>query len=226
MQIQLTHRPGNTAARVRLAARETLTAEAGAMIAMSGDVAITTTTHKKQAGSFFKSVKRLLGGESFFLNHFESPRDGAEVWLGTKLAGDMLVCDLDQESLIVQGGSYVASEPGVDVDLGWQGFKTLLSGEDLFWLNLKGKGKALLASFGAIYPVKVDGEYLVDTGHIVAFNETLKFTLTKAGSSWWHSILGGEGLVCKFQGQGTVWCQSHHPSRFGGTIGPLLRRRG
>lgn len=225
MEIELIHRPGNSAARVRLAANEQLTAEAGAMIAMSGEVAITTTTHAKGKGSILKGLKRMLGGESFFLNHFESPRAGSEVWLGTSLAGDMMVYALDNESLIVQGGSFVAHSAGVDVDMSWQGFKNLLSGESLFWLNLKGKGTVLLSSFGAIYPVAVDGEHIVDTGHIVAFNETLKFKLSKAGKSWLHSILGGEGLVCKFEGKGTVWCQSHNPGSFGRSIGPSLKPR-
>ena len=85
---------------------------------------------------------------------------------------------------------------------------------------MKGSGKIILSSFGAIYPVEVDGEYIVDTGHIVAFNETLNFSITKAGKSWWHSFLGGEGLVCKFKGRGTVWCQSHNPSSFGNALTP------
>ncbi|PPE72316.1 TIGR00266 family protein [Solimonas fluminis] len=225
MDIELVHRPGNTAAKVKLAQGETLTAEGGAMIAMSGDMDITTTTHKKGSGSLLKSLKRMFGGESLFLNHFTSPRNGAEVWLGTQLAGDMLVHRLDNESLIVQGGSWVASEEGVEVGMGWQGFKSLLSGEHVFWLNLKGSGQVLLSSFGAIYPVEVDGEYVVDSGHIVAFNETLKFELSKAGKSWLHSILGGEGLVCKFKGRGTVWCQSHNPGSFGRALTPTLKPR-
>ena len=133
--------------------------------------------------------------------------------------------DMNGEKLIVQGGSYLASSPDIDIDLGWQGFKSILSGEGLFWVNLTGSGKVIFNSFGAIYPVEVNGEYIVDTGHIVAFNETLGFTLTKAGKSWVSSILGGEGLVCKFQGQGTVWCQSHNPSSFGHILGPKLRPR-
>lgn len=225
MDIELVHRPGNSAAKIRLRAGETLTAEGGAMIAMSGDVGITTTTHKKSSGSLVKSLKRMLGGESLFLNHFSAPRDGAEVWLGTSLAGDMMVYELDNESLVVQGGSWVASEDGVEVGMGWQGFKSLLSGEQVFWLNLKGRGKVLLSSFGAIYPVEVDGEYVVDTGHIVAFSETLDFKLGKAGSSWLHSILGGEGLVCRFHGRGTVWCQSHNPGSFGHSLTPTLKPR-
>lgn len=225
MQIEFHYGPGNTAAKVSLEPGQSFTAEAGAMIAMSGHMEITTTTHKKSKGGILKAAKRLFGGESFFLNHFECQGDKGEVWLGTSLAGDMTKIDLDEESLIVQSGSYMASTPDVDVDVGWQGFKSLLSGEKFFWLNLKGSGTAVLSSFGAIYPVEVDGEYIVDTGHIVAFSETLDFTITKAGKSWIHSFLGGEGLVCKFHGTGTIWCQSHNPASFGASLTPSLKAR-
>lgn len=225
MDIELLHRPGNTAAKITLNAGESCTAESGAMIAMSGNVDISTTTHKKKSGSVFKAAKRLIAGESLFLNHFQAQGAAGEVWLGTNLAGDMMSLELDNENLIVQGGSFMACESQVDIDLGWQGFKSLLSGESVFWLNLKGQGKIVLSSFGAIYPIEVDGEYIVDSGHIVAFNESLDFSITKAGSSWLHSFLGGEGLVCKFRGRGTVWCQSHNPSSFGSLLSPNLRAR-
>lgn len=225
MDIELMHRPGNTAAKIKLAAGETCTAEAGAMIAMGGNVQVETTTHKKGKGGLLKAAKRLLSGESLFLNHFTPEGGDGEVWIGADLAGDMMEYDLDNESLIVQSGSFIACEHDVEVDMGWQGFKSLFSGESIFWLNLKGRGKVLLSSFGAIYPIEVDGEYIVDTGHIVAFNETLDFSITKAGKSWLHSFMGGEGLVCKFQGRGTVWCQSHNPDSFGWALSPGLRER-
>jgi len=225
MQIELLHQPGNTAAKITLQAGQTCTAESGAMIAMSGNMGITTTTHKKKSGGLLKAIKRVVAGESLFLNHFEPNQGAGEVLLGTTLAGDMLDLELDNENLIVQGSSFLACEEGIEVDLGWQGFKSFFSGERVFWVNLSGKGKVLLSSFGAIYPVEVDGETIVDTGHIVAFNETLDFTVTKAGSSWIQSFLGGEGLVCKFQGKGTVWCQSHNPNSFGSSLTGSLRAR-
>jgi uncharacterized protein (AIM24 family) len=52
MQIDITHRPGNSAAKVALDAGETITAEGGAMIAMSGNVSVETTTQKRDSGSF------------------------------------------------------------------------------------------------------------------------------------------------------------------------------
>jgi len=225
MEIELIHQPGNTAAKVSLVQGESCTAESGAMIAMSGNMDVTTTTHKKGKGGLLKAFKRMVAGESLFLNHFEPKSEAGEVWLGANLAGDMMVYELENESLIVQGGSFMACEKDVEIDLGWQGFKSILSGESIFWLNLKGNGKILINSFGAIYPVEVDGEYIVDSGHIVAFNETLDFSITKAGKSWVHSFLGGEGLVCKFHGKGTVWCQSHNPSSFGGSMSSSLKPR-
>ncbi|TCS37593.1 TIGR00266 family protein [Reinekea marinisedimentorum] len=225
MNIELLHRPGNTAAKVTLQPGETCTAESGAMIAMSGHMEITTTTHKKKSGSLLKAVKRVFSGESIFLNHFEPTDKPGEVFFGTDLAGDMIDLTLDNENLIVQSGSFLACEDSIDIGFGWQGFKTLFSGERVFWLNLKGSGKVVLSSFGAIYPVEVDGEYIVDGGHIVAFNETLDFSISKAGKSWIHSFLGGEGLVCKFKGKGTVWCQSHNPGSFGPLLTPNLRAR-
>ena len=173
MEIDITFRPGNSIAKVSLAPNEQVTAEGGAMVTMSGDMNIKTTTHKKSKGGLLKAAKRLLSGESFFLNHYTASNEGGEVLLATALPGDMKAIDLDNERLIVQGGSYVASNSDIDIDMGWQGFKSILSGEGIFWLNLSGKGKVVFNSFGAIYPVKVDGEYIVDTGHIVAFNETL-----------------------------------------------------
>jgi uncharacterized protein (TIGR00266 family) len=226
MQTEIVYGPGAAAARIKLAPREMIFAEAGAMIAMSGDTNIQTTARQRSGGSLLGSAKRLLGGESFFLNQFTAGGSGGEVLLATTLAGDMMEYELKGETLIVQGGSWVASEPSVTVDVGWHGFKTLFAGEGLFWLQLKGSGKTILSSFGAIYPIEIDGETIVDSGHIVAFNETLQFSLTKAGSSWVSSILGGEGLVCRFTGRGTVWCQSHNPMNYGRILGPMLRPRG
>lgn len=225
MQIDFIHRPGNTAARVVLNPGETLTSEGGAMIAMSGHLNVETTTHKKGSGGFLKAVKRMIAGESLFLNHFTAGNKPGEIWLGSNLAGDMMRYQLDNETLIVQSGSFVACEHDVNIDMGWQGFKNFVSGESLFWLRLNGRGQVVLNAFGAIYPVQVDGEYIVDTGHIVAFSETLDFSMTKAGKSWISSMLGGEGLVCKFKGRGTVWCQSHNPGSFGRNLTSSLKPR-
>ena len=225
MNIEIVSRPGASAAKINLAPEETLTSEAGSMIAVNNGVSVTTTTRKKSSGGIFKAAKRLLAGESFFLNHYTGLHEGGEVFLASNLPGDMTVLDLKGQNFVVQSGSFVACAETVDIDLGWQGFKSILSGESVFWLKLSGAGQTIVSAFGAIYSMDVDGEYIVDSGHIVAFEESLDFKITKAGSSWLHSILGGEGLVCKFHGRGRVWMQSHNPSAFGKHLGPKLKPR-
>jgi len=225
LNVVLRMQPGSSAAEIRLGPRQSFTAEGGAMIAMSPNVHMMTTTHKKNSGGVMKGLKRMLGGESFFLNHYSTGHEGGTVWIGAVHAGDMMVKELNGEGIIVQGGSYVASSPDIEVDMSWQGFKSLVSKESLFWLAIKGRGTVVVNSFGAIYPIQVNGEYIVDTGHIVAFEESLNFSLTKAGKSWINSFLGGEGLVCKFKGHGTVWVQSHNTTSFGSILGPKLKPR-
>ncbi len=224
LQVTIKMRPGSAAAEIKLLPGQEFTAEGGAMIAMSPSVNMSTSTRNKNSGGgLMKGLKRMFSGESFFLNHYSASNQEGTVWLGATHAGDMFVKELNGEGLIVQGGSYVASSPGLEINSNWQGFKSLLSKESLFWLNVKGKGTVIVNSFGAIYPVQVNGEYIVDTGHIVAFEESLNFSLTKAAKSWVNSILGGEGLVCKFKGQGTVWIQSHNTGSFGSVLGPKLK---
>ena len=225
MDVEISHGPGNSFAHLRLAPGETAVSEGGAMISMSADVGIETTTHSRGGGGIMKGLKRMLTGESFFVNKFTAGAQGGEVRVAATLAGDMTMLELSGARFIVQSGAFVAAEDSVKMDLSWQGFKTLFAKEGLFWINLSGSGKIVINSFGAIYPIDIDGEHIVDTGHIVAFEETLNFKLSKAGGSWVSSFLGGEGLVCRFSGRGRVWCQSHNPSAFGRILGPKLRPR-
>jgi uncharacterized protein (TIGR00266 family) len=226
MQIEILERPANTVAKVMLNNGEEITAEGGSMVAMAHDLVMDTTTHKRGKGGVFKGLKRMLAGENLFLNHYKSYRDDSPLYLAPNLSGDIMHKQLNgSETLIVQGSSFLAHGPNVDMDMSWQGAKNLLSKEGLFWLKFTGQGDVLINAFGAIYPVQVKDEYIVDTGHIVAFEDTLSFKLSKVGKSWISSFAGGEGLVCRFEGTGTVWCQSHNSNSFGQALGPMLPPR-
>ncbi|NEP00252.1 MAG: TIGR00266 family protein [Symploca sp. SIO2E9] len=225
MDIELRHQPDSAIARVVLDAHEELVAEAGCMIAMSGGINASTTLRQGKGGGILGGLKRLVGGESLFLSVFHSPVADSEIFLAPKLLGDILLYNMNGHELVVQATSYLASASGVDIDLGFQGFKSLFSGESIFWLTISGYGSLLLNSFGAIYEVPVRGEYIVDTGHIVAFEKSLTFEITKAGSSWIGAFLGGEGLICRFQGEGKVYCQTHNPGAFGFQVGSQLPPR-
>ncbi len=223
MNVDIQMKPGCSVAVVSLQPGESFTSEAGAMIAMSHDVGISTSTYTRNSGGIMSGLKRMLSGESFFINQFTAGNQGGEVFLAPTLQGDMMIKELDGDKLIVQSGSYLASESDINIDFNWQGFKSLFSGENLFWLNINGRGKVIINAYGVITRIDVDGEYIVDSGHIVAFEPTLHFEISKAGKSWFSSFLGGEGFVCRFKGKGSLWCQSHNPKSFGGAIGPALK---
>ncbi|MFW6295879.1 MAG: TIGR00266 family protein [Halothece sp.] len=225
MQIKLSDQPDSAIAHVILGAGEEIVAEAGAMIAMSGYLQSSTTLRQGKGGGIMGGFKRMLAGESLFLSVFRSPTEGGEIFLAPTLMGDLLVYEMQGQELVVQSGSYLASANGVDIDLGFQGFKSFFSGESIFWLSLTGYGQVILSSFGGIYEIDVNGEYVVDTGHIVAFERSLDFNITKAGSSWLGSFLGGEGLVAVFRGKGKVYCQTHNNGFFGRLVGSQLPPR-
>lgn len=222
MEIETKYNPSGTIAVCTLKAGEVLVAEGGAFMALKGNVDFETTTRQRSGGGIMSGLKRIISGESFFINKF-SARSDSQVYLGTALPGDIFVKDLKGEKLVIQGGSYVACESGVNIDLEWQGLKSIFSGESIFWVKAKGHGKVIVNTFGFLYPIQVDGEYLVDTGHIVAFEETLNFTISKASTSWIGAFLSGEGFICRFNGKGTVWCQSHSPRSFGMELRSMLR---
>jgi uncharacterized protein (TIGR00266 family) len=224
MEIEILYQPAGTAAICHLGPKDRLMAESGAMMAMRGPVEVKTTTKQKSGGGLISGLKRLVSGESFFINHFSTSTSG-QVFLSTPLPGDIFVKELHGEKLVIQSGGFLACEENIQINMEWQGLKSIFSGEGLFWIKAQGHGKILLESFGFIYPIQVQGEYIVDTGHIVAFEETLNFEISKASSSWISAFLSGEGFVCKFKGTGTVWCQSHNQNSFGRQIRPYLKTK-
>ncbi len=86
-------------------------------------------------------------------------------------------------------------------------------------LKATGEGDVFFNSYGAILSVDVTDEYIVDTGYIVAFEDTLDYNVSvlpglRGGSKLKTLFFGGEGLVCRFSGQGRVWIQTRHVQSF------------
>jgi uncharacterized protein (AIM24 family) len=75
-----------------------------------------------------KGLKRTLGGESFFVNDFSSATGGT-VGVAAALPGDVSTVNLDGSTgLLVQSGSWIASDASVDVDSKWGGAWSLSAG--------------------------------------------------------------------------------------------------
>lgn len=219
MDIKIKHKPSYSLAVVNLEAGESISAESGAMLSMSSNISIKTSS-----GGIIEGFRRsLFGGESFFTNLFTAEKAPGEVCLAPALPGDILNIPLDGE-LIIQGTSYLASSPDIFLDTKYKGFKGLFSSEGMFMLKAQGTGNLLINCFGAIHPIEVDGEYIVDTGHVVAFEPTIDYTVTRVGS-WFSTFFSGEGLVSRFSGKGKLWIQSRNPDAYGKHVGNLLPPR-
>ena len=182
MKYEILARPAASVAKLTLNANETITCEVGAMIAMTTGLSVETSSGTKgSTGGFLKGVTRMFAGENFFLNHFTANKPDQTLIIGPTMLGDIVHHNLRGGSLVIQGSSWLASDSGITIDATWQGFgKAIFSGEGLFWVRAAGSGSVFLSSFGAIYEVDINGEYIVDTGHIVAFEDTLQFKIVKA----------------------------------------------
>lgn len=224
MNITIEGRPSYASAIIELEAGETFTSESDAMIEMTSGIAVETSTHARGQGGFLKGMKRLLAGESFFMSHFTARGGKGHVVVAPTLPGDIEQLDLDGRTWIVQGGSYLASGPDVDLDMKMGGFRSLLGGEGLFFVKLQGNGPVLLSSFGGMFPVDVNGKYTVDTGHLVAFEEGLDYRIRKVGG-WKSFLFSGEGLVMEFEGHGRLWLQTHDRNGYGTFLGRMLPPR-
>ncbi|PJZ70195.1 TIGR00266 family protein [Leptospira perolatii] len=211
MQYQITHKPSYSLLKLRLGPGQSIKSEAGAMVYMSSGIEVET---KMGSGFLSALARRFLGGESFFFNTYKAPGGGAEIGLAPELPGDIVEMDLNSKTVLVQAGSYLASDEAVQVKSRFGGLRSLFGGEGLFLLELSGNGKAFLNAYGAVIPIQVNGAYTVDTGHIVAFDSSLQFKVGKAGGSWKSTFFSGEGLVANFSGTGTLWIQSRVPSGF------------
>jgi uncharacterized protein (TIGR00266 family) len=136
----------------------------------------------------------------------------------------MTVLECGRSQWMVQNSAYVGSSLGVDVKT-QSSFKGMFSGAGLFLLATEGQGQCIVGSFGAIEPLPINGELVIDTGHLVAWESHLQYTVGKATSGWIDSFLSGEGLVCHFRGQGMVYVQSRSTTEYGSTVGRLLPPR-
>lgn len=230
MQIHLRHNPSFTVARLFLAGNEPVRVEGGAMMAHSAGVQISA----KSEGGIMKGLKRsMLAGESFFVTTYTAPPQGGWVDVAGVLPGDIMPIDITPERpFYVARGNWIANSHGTEVDTKWGGFASMFGGEGGFGLQARGHGTIVTSVFGAIDIIDLQpGEpVVVDTGHVVAYDLGISFTLRRAveGRSI-QSMKSGEGFVFEFTGPGRIYLQSRNPDAFAawaGSVAPKENPRG
>jgi len=209
---QIDAKPDFSLLTVQVPAGKTLRVEASAMASMDTNLVMKT----KLKGGF----GRFLTGESLFINDFTAEGGAGEITIAPGPPGDMDHVFLDNQTIYLQNSAYVASTPDVAVESKWQGLmKGFFSGENLFLIRCSGRGDLWFNTFGAMIEVDVTDNYVVDTGHIVAFTEGLDYDISRVGG-YKSLFFSGEGLVCRFRGQGKVWIQTRKVGAFVGWVNP------
>lgn len=200
-----------------------ITAEAGSLVFIRGDIETVTSMRK---GGFLKTLKTAaLGGESFFVNNFIAKEDNCTLGLTGNMLGDIAVINVKEE-FIVQSGAYVASTEDLTLDTQWQGFTKGIFGSNLFMLKTLGKGDMFVNAWGGILSVDLtEGERMIlDNYQLVAMSASAGYRVTKHGGLK-TSILGGEALVIEITGPGTVYYQTKNFTEFVRALIPFLPRR-
>ncbi|MBC7910525.1 MAG: TIGR00266 family protein [Pyrinomonadaceae bacterium] len=221
---EILHQPSFSLAIVKLQAEQSILAEAGAMVSMSANVEL----QSQMKGGLFGAIKRAAGGESAFVSTFTARGGAGEVTFAPGAPGDIAAIEMNNQLFFVQSSSYLAGDASLTVDTKWGGAKTFFGGEGLFVMQVTGTGLLLVSSFGAIHRKRLQpGErYVVDTGHLVAWEGTTQYTLRKAAAGFFRSMMSGEGIVAEFSGPGELLIQTRNLAAFAGLLKPFFPSQG
>lgn len=204
---------------VQLAAGESIWAEGGAMSRMSPHLEVNTVA----IGGLFKAmIRRLVGGESVFVGHYTAQQDGF-VSLSPSIPGCILHRKMGPgDKFHLTAGSYLACTPGMNLETKFGGLKAFFSGEGAFFLEVSGNGDLFFNAYGGVIEREVQGSFTVDTGHLVAWEPTLNYTIGGMGGLK-QTMLSGEGLVMNFSGTGKIYLQTRYLGGLAGWLTPFCR---
>lgn len=219
--------PGSYAmARVKLKHGQTIKAESDAMVAMSPTIDV---QGKMEGGVLGALGRKLLTGESAFLQTLTANRGDGEVLLAPSTPGDVQILDLDGSNFFyVQKEGFLAGDASLVIETASQGiFKGFLSGEGMFIQRISGVGKLVVSSFGAIHKLTLaQGETMVvDNAHLVAWSGSVSYEVVRASKGFIDTLTSGEGLVCNVKGPGDMYIQSRNKGSFGSWIAQFLPKK-
>ena len=189
---------------------ETVQAEAGAMMFMEEGVEMNT----EMQGGVFGGLKRMLGGESFFVVTFvNNGRDRRRVSFAAPYPGKIIALNLAETGpMLCQRDAYLASAYGIEIEVAFTrrlgaGF---FGGEGFILQRLSGDGWAFVHAGGTVISKELQaGESLkVDTGCLVALENTVTYDIAMV-SGIKTALFGGEGLFyAHLTGPGKVYLQT------------------
>ncbi len=220
MEYEIRYKPSYSMVVVKLNDGESVVGESGAMTYMTPNISARTRSRSGLLGSL---GLKLLGGQSFWVNDYTASGGPGEVAFVSAPIGDIECLRLeDGAGFVIRKESYVASSPGIDLDVSWQGFSGLF-GQGMFMMRTKGNGNLFVNTFGAIdrHHLKEGETLIVDNFHLVAFDSSCSYKVERFGGIK-ETLLSGEGLVTRITGPGEVLLQTKNPREFAEWIWTLI----
>ncbi len=215
---------------------ETVQAEAGAMLFMSEGIQMSselgTGNESGLMGKLLSAGKRMLTGESLFITTFTHQGMGkGQVAFAAPYPGKIVAMNLAElGTMLCQKDSYLCSARGIDIGVAFTKRigAGLFGGEGFILQKLTGDGLAFCHAGGTLSErMLAPGQQLkVDTGCIVAFQESVQYDIQFVGGIK-SALFGGEGLFfAALTGPGRVWLQSLPFSRLAARIFAAAPRAG
>jgi uncharacterized protein (TIGR00266 family) len=211
--------------RIRLKPGQEVYAEAGKMVYKFPAVEWQSRMTGESLGDkIWGAVKRKLMGESLFLTYFRTDTP-SEVGFAGNYPGRIQAFDLAAgQSVLVQRDGFICAQSTTQLNIALvkklgTGF---FGGEGFILEKLTGPGTAFIHAGGDFIEFTLNaGEILqVDTGCIVAFDETVDYDIQLAGGIK-SALFGGEGLfLATLRGPGRVVIQSMTLSKLRRELAP------
>ena len=219
MQSTIEGGPSFAHIHVDLEPGETVRAESDAMSSMDADLDMMARFN----GGFISGLlKKFLGGESLFVNDFTNNTSGTRrVTLVQGTPGEIRSLELSGGEFCMQPGAYVASTPSLKLKAKWAGLASWFAREGLFKLSSRGTGTLWYGAYGGLIEMEIDGEHIVDTAHLVAYEPQMKLKVQLSGGIF-SSFFGGEGFVTRIMGRGKIIIQTRSISGLAAWINPRL----
>ncbi len=203
MNFEIDGNPDYGQIRVQISPGGTFIAESGAMAWMDSGIDVKA----RLLGGFPSAlIRKLTGGESLFVGEYTTDRGGS-VTFSPSRPGMVVQRTLSGGAITLTADSFMACTPGITLRTRFGGLRSLFSGEGLFFVECSGNGELFFNSFGGIVEKDLDGSFVVDTSHVVAWDPGLTYSIRGMGSLK-STLLSGEGLVMEFSGRGKLYLQT------------------
>lgn len=178
---------------------DSLRAESGALSYVDGEITIETPMP-----SFKQMLASALADEALIRPRYKGT---GTVFLEATL-GNFHVVELNDEEMILEAGSYWASDGDIEVSVFREPWWTSLwTGEGMlkFRTKVRGTGKVVLQVSGPVEEVQLnDAVYRTEGKIVVGRSRGLSYTVRRPTRSFFDYLLAGENFLKSFEGTGRL----------------------